>query len=178
MSVKILANTMVGLEQFCQDPLQTLQQAEQGTLAVVSDNAPVMYALSAERLAELLACEQRAQQQMDVSLDQQWFNSELPACLPIPAGKFRLYPDWQPDADFIRQAALWGIGLKEPVQQSELAAFISYWQAEGRVFHHIQWQQKLARHLQISRRAMAGSGQQDFTQVEAPDEIIPKGFRG
>ncbi len=178
MSVKILANTIVGLEQFCQEPLQVLQQAEQGMLAVFSDNAPVMYALSAERLAELLACEQRAHQQMDVSLDQHWFNNALPTPVAIPAGKFRLYADWQPDTDFIRQAALWGIGLKQPVQPTELAAFITYWQAEGKVFHHVQWQQKLARHLQLSRRAMPGVAQQDFTQVEAPDQIIPKGFRG
>lgn len=52
-----------------------------------------------------------------------------------------MYPAWQPDADFQRQAALWGVALREPVTAEELAAFIAYWQAEGKVFHHIQWQQ-------------------------------------
>lgn len=49
-------------------------------------------------------------------------------------GKFAMYPDWQPDADFIRLAALWGVALREPVTTEELASFIAYWQAEGKVF--------------------------------------------
>ena len=31
--------------------------------------------------------------------------------------------------------------------EAELSSFIAYWQAEGKVFHQIQWEQKLARHL-------------------------------
>lgn len=38
-------------------------------------------------------------------------------------------------------AALWGVALREPVTTEELASFIAYWQAEGKVFHHVQWQQ-------------------------------------
>ena len=53
-----------------------------------------------------------------------------------------MYAAWQPDADFQRQAALWGVALREPVTAEELASFVAYWQAEGKVFHHIQWQQK------------------------------------
>ncbi|WP_048814985.1 DnaT-like ssDNA-binding domain-containing protein, partial [Escherichia coli] len=49
----------------------------------------------------------------------------------VPMGKFAMYPDWQPDADFIRLAALWGVALREPVTTEELASFIAYWQAEG-----------------------------------------------
>ncbi len=52
-----------------------------------------------------------------------------------------MYADWQPDADFQRMAALWGIALSQPVTPEELAAFVAYWQAEGKVFHHVQWQQ-------------------------------------
>ena len=60
---------------------------------------------------------------------------------------------WQPDADFQRQAAIWGVALSEPVTPAELAAFVAYWQAEGRLFHHVQWQQKLARSVQMNRAA-------------------------
>lgn len=52
-----------------------------------------------------------------------------------------MYAGWQPDADFQRQAALWGIALAQPATPEELAAFTAYWQAEGKVFHHVQWQQ-------------------------------------
>ncbi|MGO4611942.1 DnaT-like ssDNA-binding domain-containing protein, partial [Variovorax sp. 2RAF20] len=38
-----------------------------------------------------------------------------------------MYQGWQPDADFTRQAAIWGVSLGEPVTPSELAAFVAYW---------------------------------------------------
>ncbi|EFF2574921.1 primosomal protein DnaI, partial [Escherichia coli] len=91
---------------------------------------------------------------------------------------FAMYPDWQPDADFIRLAALWGVALREPVTTEELASFIAYWQAEGKVFHHVQWQQKLARSLQIGRASNGGLPKRDVNTVSEPDSQIPPGFRG
>lgn len=65
-----------------------------------------------------------------------------------PFGKFRMFEDWKPTADFARQANLWGMPLKAGINiEAELSSFISYWQAEGKVFHQIQWEQKFARHL-------------------------------
>lgn len=65
-----------------------------------------------------------------------------------PFGKFRMFEDWKPTADFARQANLWGMPLKAGINiEAELSSFIAYWQAEGKVFHQIQWEQKFARHL-------------------------------
>ncbi|HGK4772366.1 TPA: DnaT-like ssDNA-binding domain-containing protein [Enterobacter roggenkampii] len=65
-----------------------------------------------------------------------------------PFGKFRMFEDWKPTADFVRQANLWGMPLKAGINiEAELSSFIAYWQAEGKVFHQIQWEQKFARHL-------------------------------
>lgn len=65
-----------------------------------------------------------------------------------PFGKFRMFEDWKPTADFARQANLWGMPVKAGINiEAELSSFIAYWQAEGKVFHQIQWEQKLARHL-------------------------------
>ncbi|HGH4676838.1 DNA-binding protein [Enterobacter bugandensis] len=65
-----------------------------------------------------------------------------------PFGKFRMFEDWKPTADFARQANLWGMPLKASINiEAELSSFIAYWQAEGKVFHQIQWEQKFARHL-------------------------------
>ena len=65
-----------------------------------------------------------------------------------PFGKFRMFEDWKPTADFARQANLWGMPLKAGINiEAELSSFIVYWQAEGKVFHQIQWEQKFARHL-------------------------------
>ncbi|MEG6467090.1 DnaT-like ssDNA-binding domain-containing protein [Enterobacter bugandensis] len=65
-----------------------------------------------------------------------------------PFGKFRMFENWKPTADFARQANLWGMPLKAGINiEAELSSFIAYWQAEGKVFHQIQWEQKFARHL-------------------------------
>lgn len=177
MSVKILTSTLIGLDAFRQDPLNALQQADKGTLAVLEDYAPVMYAITPERLAQLLALEAAVQQPNDVALDDSLFD-EAPAAIHTPVGKFAMYDGWQPDADFSRQAAIWGVALSESVTASELAAFVAYWQAEGRLFHHVQWQQKLARSIQMNRAANGGQPKRDITQLPNPDRTIPDGFRG
>lgn len=65
-----------------------------------------------------------------------------------PFGKFQMHQNWKPSIDFERQAVLWGMPLKAGINfEAELSSFIAYWQAEGKVFHQIQWEQKLARHL-------------------------------
>lgn len=114
MSAKILTSTLIGLDAFRQDPLTALQQAEKGTLAVLDNYAPVMYAITPKRLAELLALEAAARQPNDVALDDSLYD-DSPAAIHTPAGKFAMYQGWQPDADFTRQAAIWGVSLGEPV---------------------------------------------------------------
>ncbi|MBK0096770.1 primosomal protein DnaT [Erwinia sp. S63] len=177
MSVKILSSTLVGLDGFCQDPLAVLQQAENGVLAVLHNNAPAFYALTPQRLAQLLALEAAAQQPNDVTLDDSLFHSDA-APIATPVGKFAMYSGWQPDQDFQRQAAIWGVALSEPVTAAELAAFVAYWQAEGRLFHHVQWQQKLARSVQMNRAANGGQPKRDVTQISNTQYDIPDGFRG
>ena len=177
MSVKILSSTLVGLDGFCQDPLAVLQQAENGVLAVLHNNAPAFYALTPQRLAQLLALEAAAQQPNDVTLDDSLFHTDA-APIATPVGKFAMYSGWQPDQDFQRQAAIWGVALSEPVTAAELATFVAYWQAEGRLFHHVQWQQKLARSVQMNRAANGGQPKRDVTQISNTQYDIPDGFRG
>ena len=84
----------------------------------------------------------------------------------------------KPDPDFIQRAALWGINLKTEVTPFELAGFITYWKAEGKAFHHDQWQQKLARSVQASRAKPVPQQRRDVNAVPEPDDVIPPGFRG
>lgn len=94
-------------------------------------------------------------------------------------GKFQMRDNWKPDPQFIQRAALWGITLKTEITPFELADFITYWKAEGKAFHHDQWQQKLARSVQQSRaRPAARQPQRDINAVPEPDRAIPEGFRG
>lgn len=180
MSVKILTSTIIGIDAFRQDPIQALAAAEQGAVAVFANNAPVLYAVTPQRLAQLLAAEAATQTHNDVALDDGFFQDDTvsPTAIAAPAGKFALYDGWQPDADFVRLAAVWGVALSAPVTPAELASFVAYWQAEGRMFHHVQWQQKLARSLQTGRAANGGQPKRDLTQVAEPDHTIPDGFRG
>ncbi|SAG70145.1 Pyocin large subunit-like protein [Enterobacter hormaechei] len=94
-------------------------------------------------------------------------------------GKFQMHDNWKPDPQFIQRAALWGIALKTEITPFELADFITYWKAEGKAFHHDQWQQKLARSVQQSRaRPVAQQQRRDINDVPEPDKAIPQGFRG
>lgn len=179
MSSKILTSDIIGLEAFCREPREALARTGQGTLAVFDQNAPAFYAITAERLAYLLSLEaQLAKPASDVTLEDPFFE-DAPDAAPIPApmGKFAMYPGWQPDPDFQRMAALWGITLTQPVTPEELSSFVTYWQAEGKVFHHVQWQQKLARSLQMGR-AKPGGQTHDINALGQPDYKVFKGFRG
>ncbi|HFI7734329.1 TPA: DnaT-like ssDNA-binding domain-containing protein [Escherichia coli] len=94
-------------------------------------------------------------------------------------GKFQMHDNWKPDPQFTRRASQWGINLKTDITPFELADFITYWKAEGKAFHHDQWQQKLARSVQLSRtRPVAQQQRRDINDVPEPDKTIPEGFRG
>lgn len=68
-------------------------------------------------MAELLAIEEAAgRANSDVTLEESLFNDDFshdvaaPVAqnIPTPLGKFVMYAGWQPDADFLRMAAMWG----------------------------------------------------------------------
>ncbi len=179
MSSRILTTSIAGIDDFIRDPRGVLASAEGGTLAVFADNAPAFYAITPARLAELLDIEARlSRPASDVTLDTQFYEEPSAAPVAVPMGKFAMYAGWEPDADFQRLAGLWGIALAQPVTAEELAAFVAYWQAEGKVFHHVQWQQKLARSLQIGRSSANGAAKRDINTLSEPDNQIPPGFRG
>lgn len=179
MSSRILTTDFSGLDDFMQDHATVLAKSASGAVAVFANNAPAFYALTPERLAQLLELEAKlSRPDSDIALDAQFFAEPPAAPVAVPMGKFPMYVDWQPDADFQRLAALWGIALSQPVTPEELAAFIAYWQAEGKVFHHVQWQQKLARSVQISRASNGGQPRRDVNAIGEPDNHIPRGFRG
>ncbi|EMD6793535.1 Pyocin large subunit [Enterobacter hormaechei] len=94
-------------------------------------------------------------------------------------GKFQMHDNWKPDQQFTRRASQWGINLKAEITPFELADFITYWKAEGKAFHHDQWQQKLARSVQQSRaRPVSQQQRRDINEIPEPDKAIPQGFRG
>lgn len=83
-------------------------------------------------------------------------------------GKFAMTGHWQPDPDFSRKAAQWGVILNEPYRPEELAEFITYWQAEGKAKHHAQWEMAFARsvHQQRMKQPKQSGGHTDDTEFK------------
>ncbi|MBK4765027.1 MAG: primosomal protein DnaT [Pantoea sp. Brub] len=179
MSIKILTSTLIDLNTFCQNPIVSLEEADKGILAILENNKPVMYAVTPKRLANLIKLEKLIIKPNDLVVNNNYKHLNNKHIFK-PIGKYAMYNGWKPDIDFINKAAIWGITIKKPITESELAMFISYWLAEGSIYHHIQWQQKLARNLQTSRLY--------DNKIEKKHDIdkkilkvyhkIPKGFRG
>nr|DAF10812.1 MAG TPA: Primosomal protein 1 [Caudoviricetes sp.] len=106
-------------------------------------------------------------------------NNRPPSAGGIGAfGKFVMTPDWKPDPDILKQAALWGVSLDSEITQQELAQFVSYWLAEGKAYHHTQWQQKLVQSVKTVRTKSARPERRDIMAMSEPDTEIPPGFRG
>ncbi|EEQ5505311.1 primosomal protein [Escherichia coli] len=90
-------------------------------------------------------------------------NNFVPPGGPGQLGKFVMHEQWQPSDDFLRKSSLQGIHLDSLPTAQELAEFRIYWMAEGKAYHQAQWEQKLARRLQISRQK----------QSTLPDNNVP-----
>lgn len=176
MSAKILIPTLVSLEEFKEYPLGSLQKSDCGIIAVLEDYTPVLYAITPDRLEALLAAEKLSQHKISTKFEDDSARKIVEKITPI--GKFAMYEGWTPDADFSQQAAIWGINITEPINNAELAAFVAYWQAEGRLFHHVQWQQKLARSIQLSRTPSFGKKKSRAINISDANYDIPDGFRG
>ncbi|HXK00395.1 MAG TPA: primosomal protein DnaT [Buchnera sp. (in: enterobacteria)] len=176
MSIKILVPTATNLANFKKDPVSALSSAKEGALAIFQNNIPIMYAVTPSLLNKLFSINNLYQEQKKNNIKNNIKKNIFLKKNPI--GKFTMYKEWTPDADFLKQAAIWGIILHTPISRSELALFISYWQAEGRFFHHIQWQQKLARSIQQSRTLNIMYKKRDINDLPKPDQNIPEGFRG
>lgn len=101
-----------------------------------------------------------------------------------PFGKFSITSEWHPGSDFVKQAALWGIQLgPEPgYSPEELQQFRDFWEPEGKVKHHQQWEQAFAQSLRNSRaqpRNFVGASKKPAgIKISQPDTTIPPGFRG
>ncbi|MBK4775842.1 primosomal protein DnaT [Candidatus Pantoea edessiphila] len=179
MPVKILSSRIISLYSFCQNPISSLKKSEGGILAILKNYTPVMYAITPERLAQLLALEVKSMSKNNnMLIENTLIHNKIHTNIYTPVGKYVMYDGWKPDSDFIRQAAVWGIPLTNPITDAELSGFISYWQAEGSLFHHIQWQQKFARNLQIIRANNFDKSKTNITQISNPNLNIPEGFRG
>lgn len=85
-------------------------------------------------------------------------------------GKFVMTGHWQPDPDFSRKAAQWGVILNEPYRPEELAEFITYWQAEGKAKHHAQWEMAFAKSIHQQRMKTNGvtNGTNKHNQTGSP----------
>jgi DNA replication protein DnaT len=177
MSSRILTTSIAGIDAFMRDPRGVLTHAEGGTLAVFADNAPAFYAITPERLAQLLEIEARlSRPASDVTLDNQFFDEPGHAPVAVPMGKFALYAGWQPDADFQRQAALWGIALTSPQPRKSWPRLPpgGRQKANSPIFSG----SKSSRAASNQPRQQRRQPKRDINAFSEPDKQIPNGFRG
>lgn len=82
MSSRILTTDFSGLDDFMQDHAAVLAKSASGAVAVFANNAPAFYALTPERLAQLLELEAKlARPNSDIALDAQFLTSRRrPRC--------------------------------------------------------------------------------------------------
>ncbi|AAM67595.1 primosomal protein DnaT [Buchnera aphidicola] len=165
--MKILVSKKITLDLFCKNPIQIIEKEKNEIISISKNKKTVFYVIQPKALKKLF------------DIKEYFVKSKITKKEKKIIEKFPMHTNWIPDKDFIQKAALWGISLNEEVSKYELASFISYWEAEGLFFHHIQWQQKLARSLERSR-SMNNAIQQkkDITYIPVPDQKTPDGFRG
>ncbi|CAL4317871.1 DnaT-like ssDNA-binding domain-containing protein [Buchnera aphidicola] len=165
--MKISISKSINIDLFCKNPIKILEKKEHDLFAVLKKNTPVFYVITPDFFKEFF----------DIKY---YLNNDNPQEEKKKyIQKFSMHTKWKPDQDFLHQSALWGINLIGQVSKCELACFISYWKAEGCFFHHIQWQQKLARSLQKSRSLhYEKKNIRNITDIPIPDKKTPNGFRG
>ncbi len=93
MSSRILTTDFSGLDDFIQDHAAVLAKSASGAVAVFANNAPAFYALTPERLAQLLELEAKlARPNSDIALDAQFFDEPTATPLRFLWGNFRCTP--------------------------------------------------------------------------------------
>ncbi|CAL4041860.1 Primosomal protein 1 [Buchnera aphidicola (Tetraneura ulmi)] len=174
----------ISLNNFLKNPIKNIRQEKNQILEISNNNLPVVYLINPILLKRFLAIETAYKEtQLNINSSNLLFLKKIEKkktqIQEKQCGKFLMYKSWTPDKDFLKKSSLWGINLNQYPKKSELALFISYWKAENRIFHHIQWQQKLARSLQQTRRFdFKKNKKRDINKLPNPDSIIPEGFRG
>ncbi|WP_348769446.1 primosomal protein DnaT [Buchnera aphidicola] len=163
--MKILISKNISVDLFCKNPIQIIKKTKNGTLSISKNKKILFYVITPSVLKKIF--------DLEYNFEQENINQEENI-----KKKFAMHQQWTPDKDFIRKAALWGIILEEEVSKHELTAFITYWEAEGCFYYHVQWEQKLARNLQKVRSFNSINKQKDITYIPSPDQKTPDGFRG
>jgi DNA replication protein DnaT len=164
--MNFLISKNINLNLFCKHPIQIIEKENNSILSVSKNKKILFYVITPEILEKLFDIKKCDLKNIIIKKEKKVIE------------KFPMHSNWMPDKDFIRKAALWGIYLNEEVSKHELSSFISYWKAEGLFFHHIQWEQKLARSLERSRSINNLRKKRDITYIPIPDQETPDGFRG
>ncbi|WP_374710390.1 DnaT-like ssDNA-binding domain-containing protein [Pantoea dispersa] len=95
--------------------------------------------------------------------------------------KFVMFDGWRPSSGLRDTARKIRIELLGPPDQSRLADFITFWEADGAAYNQIQWELKLARYIEKGRKHLSSKRsreRRDYTLVADMDYAIPEGFRG
>jgi DNA replication protein DnaT len=156
MSSRILTTSIAGIDAFMRDPRGVLTHAEGGTVAFLPTTRRRFTQSRRNVWHSFWRLKRNCHARRAIS---RWITSSLMSRLtPRDRSDGKICPVRGLAAGCRFSAAGRAVGhcANPAATAEELAAFTAWWQAEGKVFTHIQWQQKLARHLQITRASNNG----------------------
>ncbi|WP_343189965.1 DnaT-like ssDNA-binding domain-containing protein [Buchnera aphidicola] len=177
MEIKKLNLFKVTIENFLKEPSKYLKKTKKKTILILEKNAPKTYIINNYILKKIFKKIKIYKKKIDNDISKKIISIEKFNSKNKIQNKFAMYKNWNPDKNFIKKAAMWGIEIKKKVSRSELNLFIDYWKAEGRILHHIQWEQKLAYSLKITRASKHNKNISKSNKIYIKKNYIPDGFR-
>ncbi|WP_343184057.1 DnaT-like ssDNA-binding domain-containing protein [Buchnera aphidicola (Ceratovacuna keduensis)] len=177
MKIKKLNTINITIEKFLQNPLKFLKKSKKKIVLILKNNNPIAYIFNKKKVTNIFNKIKKYQKKNCKNNFNKIMSIEKFNLKNKIEKKFSMHDNWKPDKNFIKKAAIWGIKIKKNVSKSELKSFIDYWKVEGRFLHNIQWQQKLAYSLKITRSVKPKKYIYDDNKIYKKNNFIPDGFR-
>ncbi|WP_343188237.1 DnaT-like ssDNA-binding domain-containing protein [Buchnera aphidicola (Ceratoglyphina bambusae)] len=177
MNMKKINSLNETIENFIKNPLKILYKSKKEIISIVKNDMPVMYIFSPKSIKKIISKNNKYIKKKKIKRFNNIINKKILESKLKMNHKFSMHKNWKPDKDFLKKASIWGININKKVSKNELNAFIDYWEAEGRFLHNIQWQQKLAYSLKITRSIKSKVYKNEINKICSKNSIIPDGFR-
>ncbi|WP_343154800.1 DnaT-like ssDNA-binding domain-containing protein [Buchnera aphidicola (Pseudoregma panicola)] len=176
MNIKKLNTLNITIENFLKNPLKFLEKSKKKIILISKNNNSMVYIFNKKKITKIFNKIKKYKKKNCKNNFNKIMSIEKFNLKNKIEKKFSMHDNWKPGKNFIKKASIWGIKIIKNVSKSELKSFIDYWKAEGRFLHNIQWQQKLAYSLQVTR-SIKSKKYIHNNKICKKNNFIPDGFR-
>ncbi|WP_343189107.1 DnaT-like ssDNA-binding domain-containing protein [Buchnera aphidicola (Chaitoregma tattakana)] len=177
MNIKNMNTLNITIENFLKNPFKFLKQSKKKIILILKNDIPVTCITNFKFIKKNFEKLKKYEKKKRYDKFSKIISTEQLNNNYNTTNKFAMHDNWHPDKNFIQKASIWGIKIKNNVSKSELKSFIDYWKAERRFLYHIQWQQKLAYSLKITRSSKHKMFQEEPNKIYKKNNFVPDGFR-